>query len=227
MDWKQLIMGEEDFSFLWEVLLRTCIVFLFLIVMLRLTGKRGVKQLSIFEMVMVIALGSSAGDPMLYKEVGLLPPILIFTIILGIYRGIVFVITRSERFEEVFEGKTTYIVKEGVNTSTSKDYHEFASDEFFAELRAQGIEHLGQVKEAVLETNGEISVLFYPDSAVKEGLPIWPELYNRKVEQTVEPGTYACSNCGYVEHLEAFDMIKCSKCTNKKWVKAIATTRIS
>lgn len=44
--------------------------------------------------------------------------------------------------------------------------------EFFMELRLHGIEHLGQVRLAILETNGQISVYFYPDDRVRPGLSI-------------------------------------------------------
>ncbi|HTO14610.1 MAG TPA: YetF domain-containing protein [Edaphocola sp.] len=145
MDLKALLVGEESYSFLFEVIFRTLIMFIFLVITIRLSGKRGVKQLSIFEMVMIIALGSAAGDPMFYKNVGMLPAILVFALVLMSYKLIVFIITRSERIEEAFEGKAVYIIKNGEGTSMSVKNQEFASDEFFEELRAKNIDHFGQI----------------------------------------------------------------------------------
>lgn len=225
MEWKHLLIGDDDFSFLPEVVLRTLIMFFFLVIILRLTGKRGVKQLSIFEMVMIIGLGSAAGDPMFYKAVGILPAILVFILILLSYRLIVFIITRSERFEKLFEGSTQYIVKNGESTSSSINNQELALDEFFAELRAKNIDHLGQVKSALLETSGEISVLFLTDEEVLPGLPIWPELYQSKHIKIAIEDTYACSHCGKIEVIKPVERKVCSKCKNDKWVKALSCTR--
>ncbi|WP_312083434.1 hypothetical protein [Epilithonimonas hominis] len=63
LDFKQILLGSEDWNFLLETVLRTSIMFVIIILGLRLLGKRGVKQLSIFELVVIIGLGSAAGDP--------------------------------------------------------------------------------------------------------------------------------------------------------------------
>lgn len=225
MDWKHLLVGEENFSFLLEVVLRTLIMFILLVITLRLTGKRGVKQLSIFEMVMIIGLGSAAGDPMFYKEVGILPAIIVLSLILLCYRMIVFVIIRSDKFASIFEGTACYIVINGEGTSTSVKKQEFASDEFFAELRAKNLDHLGQIKYAVLETNGDVNVLFFKDEDVRPGLPIWPEFYKLQYEKIPFKDIYACSHCGKVEELKENEEKLCSKCNNNLWVQAMSCTR--
>lgn len=78
MDIQNIIMGEEDLSFLWEIAFRTFLMFFLLFVGLRIMGKRGVKQISVFELLCVIALGSAAGDPMIYKEVGIVYAAIVF-----------------------------------------------------------------------------------------------------------------------------------------------------
>jgi len=63
-DWRNLLLGEEEWSFLPEVLLRSVIMFLITLVALRLIGKRGIMQ-GVFEIVTIITLGSA--DPGLYS----------------------------------------------------------------------------------------------------------------------------------------------------------------
>ena len=63
-DWNRILINDLPYFFLLEVVLRTAVMFAFLLVALRFTGQRGVKQLSIFEIVIIIAMGSAAGDPM-------------------------------------------------------------------------------------------------------------------------------------------------------------------
>ena len=97
MNWNQLFFGQEDASFYLEIIFRTIIMFLVVVITLKISAKRQIKQLSIFEMVMIIALGSAAGDPMFYKEVGILQAVTVFLVVLLSYRFIIWLITRSEK----------------------------------------------------------------------------------------------------------------------------------
>ena len=89
MDWYEIFFGKEEMSFFLEIAFRTVVMFLVVVIGLNFTGKRGVKQLSVFEMVMIISLGSAAGDPMFYKEVGLLQAVVVFAVVLLFYRFII------------------------------------------------------------------------------------------------------------------------------------------
>ena len=68
-DWENLLLGERDWQFLLMVALRTAAMFLVILIGLRMLGKRGVSQLSVFELGVIVGLGSAAGDPMFYKDV--------------------------------------------------------------------------------------------------------------------------------------------------------------
>ena len=82
MDWDKLLFGDENLAFLLEVVVRAAIMFAVVFATLRLMGKRTVKQLSVLELLIIIALGSAAGDPMLYKEVGVLSAVAVFLVAL-------------------------------------------------------------------------------------------------------------------------------------------------
>lgn len=107
----------------------------------------------------------------------------------------------------------------------SRTAHNFANDEFFAELRNEGVSHVGQVQTAILETNGKLSIFFYPDTAVRPGLPVLPNLYNRKSVDIAQPALYACTNCGDCEELA--HRAQCSRCGKDEWVLAIDNLRIT
>lgn len=83
---ERLLMGDLPYGFLLEVIFRSAVMYVFVLIMLRLAGRRGVKQLSLFELVIIITLGSAAGDPLLYDDVDLLPALTVFTVILSLYR---------------------------------------------------------------------------------------------------------------------------------------------
>ncbi|MBN9165362.1 MAG: hypothetical protein BGO98_30195 [Myxococcales bacterium 68-20] len=64
-------LGDEPPLFLVEVALRTTIIFVYTLPLLRLLGKRGVAQLSLFQVTIIIGLGSAVGDPMFQADVPL------------------------------------------------------------------------------------------------------------------------------------------------------------
>jgi uncharacterized membrane protein YcaP (DUF421 family) len=69
-DWHRIFYSENiPISYLAEIGVRAVIMFLVLIFVLKLISKRGVKQLSVFELAILIALGSATGDPMFYHYV--------------------------------------------------------------------------------------------------------------------------------------------------------------
>src|SRR5688572_24385952 len=157
IDIKSLLVGDEKWEFLLEATIRSVVMFIVIIMSLRLLGKRGVKQLSVFELGVIIGLGSAAGDPMFYKDVGLLSGIVVFLIVMSLYKFITFLINRSDKFETFLEGKPTIVIEDGQIMVKNYKREPIARDEMYAQLRLNSISHLGQVQLAIIETNGEIS----------------------------------------------------------------------
>jgi uncharacterized membrane protein YcaP (DUF421 family) len=224
-DLQRIFADNLDLVFAGEILLRTLVMFLFVLVFLRLSGKKGIRQLSVFEVAIIISLGSAAGDPMFQSDVPILPALIVFAIILGIYRLLTWLMTKSQKIETLLEGNAEYIIEDGQFVLETMSKHTFARDEFFSEMRQQSIEHLGQVRIAILETTGSMSFFFYEDDEVVPGLPILPKMYNEMSNDIEESGKHACVKCGNVEDLNTAK--SCQRCEETLWVKAIKTIRIS
>jgi uncharacterized membrane protein YcaP (DUF421 family) len=225
-EWERLMLNKLPVEFLLEVVFRSAVMFIFLLIVIKLTGKRGVKQLSIFETVIIIALGSAAGDPMFYEDVGIVPALTVFVVVLLLYRLVTWLTGRFPWFEKMVEGKTECLITDGAFSFQKFEKESLAQDEFFTELRLKNVEHLGQVRNAYIETTGDISIFFYEDADVKYGLPILPELFSEKSEMIAMPDLYACSKCGVTQQLVPGKHV-CHNCSNKSWVKAIRTRRIT
>jgi uncharacterized membrane protein YcaP (DUF421 family) len=222
-EWKRVLINDMPWNFLLEVLFRSVVMFSFLLVSLKFTGKRGVKQLSIFETVIIIALGSAAGDPMFYEDVGIVPALLVFAVVIVLYRFVTWLTGKSRWFETLVEGTTVTLIRDGKFSVVKFEKEPLAQDEFFTELRVRSVEHLGQVRHAYLEPSGEISVFFYEDRDVKFGLPLLPELFDKKTREIKSKGMYSCAVCGHTEEIAA--PMECPVCHNEEWVSAIKTTR--
>lgn len=226
LNWNEILQGKEDWGFLLEIALRTVVMYLTVLFSLTVLGKRGVKQLSVFELVIIIGLGSAAGDPMFYKDVGLLNGLTVFVVVILMYKLTTYIVFKSERIERIIEGKSLYLVQDGKFSLQNFTKEPLAYDEFFAEMRVRGVSHLGQVALAIIEVSGEISLYFYDDNDVKYGLPIIPHLFDEKQKQILKKGIYSCCWCGQTETIEVTDRHLCNVCRKDLWVYAINSRRI-
>ncbi len=224
--WKELLLGSENWKFLLETVLRTSIMFIIIVIALRLLGKRGVKQLSVFELVVIIGLGSAAGDPMFYKDVGILPALVVFIMIISLYSLITYLIGKNKSFENLVEGKPVCLIKNGRFLVDNFRKEALGEDEFFSELRILGVSQLGQVEQAIEETNGGISIFYFEDEEVKHGLPIMPDSLKDKIKKINEEAYYSCIFCGYTKKITPTATYVCPVCENDEWVASSFRKRI-
>jgi uncharacterized membrane protein YcaP (DUF421 family) len=226
INWPTFLFGSEKWTFLPEVALRSMLMFLIILFSLRILGKRSVTQLSVFEMGVIIGLGSAAGDPMFYKDVGVLSGLMAFSVVISLYRFMTFLINSSGKVERALEGNPVYLAEDGKLNFKNFQKEIIAYDEFFSLLRQHSVSHLGQVKLSILETNGKISLYYYSDEKVRWGLPILPHLYNKKLKLIPASGLYACTRCGQVENIKNAEKSHCCDvCGHEAWVLAINATR--
>lgn len=229
-DWGRILIGEEmPYVFLIEVFFRTFIMFLIVLLVLRLIGKRGIKQLSVFELALIISLGSAAGDPMFYSEVGLLPALVVFVVIISLYKAITFLSEKSEKVEKFIEGIPVLLIENGRIKTENFDQEPIAHDEFFTQLRLRNVDHLGQVHKAFLETSGELSVFYLDKDQIRWGLPILPDQMEDAIENIKmldKSKNLACTSCGMIANEAAHQSNHCDHCGNSKWLPANNNPRI-
>lgn len=214
------LMGEEHWPFLFEVMLRSLIGFVTVIFAIKITGKRGVRQLSLFEIVIILTLGSAAGDIAFYKDVGILPAILTILTIVTLYRIITFLLLKSRAIGKLIEGEAITLIEDGRFTASVIKDQNISFDEFYMEMRQGGIEHLGQVRIAVLEVDGDVSIYRNEGAEVKPGLHILPDVIKNIYEVIPEGGLYSCVSCGDTLQHRKSAKPKCTSCGNNKWGKA-------
>lgn len=221
-DWERIFIHDFPWSYLGEVAFRTLFMFIVLLTALTVSGKREVRQLSIYELVLVIGLGSAAGDPMFYDDVPLASAIVVFTVMMGCYKLATFISDRNKTVRAVLEGKPVYVIEDGCILTQNFKQEDLGQEELFSDLRMEGIEHLGQVRVAILEHNGQLSVFQFTDDDVRKGLPILPNELKKHSERVQQPGDYACCACGNVHTFQApVNEFPCEKCGKNSWVKAV------
>ena len=218
MDFIKILLADTTFTFAAEIVLRSVLMYFLIILVLRFSGKRGVRQLSIFEIAIILSLGSAAGDSMFYEEVPIIHAVIVFAVIMALYRLTTYLMMKSDAIETVLEGRPIYIVKNGLLIVEDINREKYSYDEFFAEMRQKKIEHLGQVKMALLETDGCLSVIPYSKENIKWGLPLFPDEYQITNHHNVDH-FYSCMLCGQTQLLNHLKE-ECPRCQNTKWAKS-------
>jgi len=225
-DIKRMTLDKFPLEYLGEVTFRCFFIFVVVFIFLKLTRRRGVNQLSLFEVVIILTLGSAAGDVTFYDDVPLLPVFAVFFSILLLYRLSTWLMDKSRHFQNWMEGKPLIIIRDGMFEWETMARENITKGEFYMELRQKGVEHLGQVRLAFLEANGGLSVYFRQDGDVEPGLPVLPEDYIDIETLMMTSGLYACHRCSLIKSFKVVEKASCPRCQNINWVRALSTVRV-
>lgn len=142
---------------------RTVILYLIIIVGIRLMGKRQVGELEPSELVLSLLIADLASvpmqDPAIPLHTGIVPilTLLSLTMILSVLT------MKSIRFRCLMCGRPSVIIRAGVIDQAQMRHDRLTVDELLEELRSQGYTDPSEVKYAILETNGVLSILPYAD----------------------------------------------------------------
>ena len=216
----RILVGEAPPEFLLEVLFRSLVIFVALVIFLRITGKRMGGLLTITEWAVMLTLGAIIVVPMQLPDRGILQGIVILITILLLERGLNMLEFKFSKVEQLTTGKIAILVKEGVILTDRLDGYRISKQQMYAELRRKNIYNLGRVKRMYLEASGSFSVFEYKKP--KPGLSLLPPtdgtLY--KLKQLKDSDLMACCNCG-VTIPESKANCPCDLCGREDWIKAV------
>ncbi|MDI1336486.1 MAG: DUF421 domain-containing protein [Lacunisphaera sp.] len=147
----------------WELLVRGLIVYVFLIVLLRLTGKRQVGQLAPFDLVLLLVLSNSVQNAMNAGDNSVLGGLITATTLVGLNYALGYVTFRSKKIEAIVEGRPQVLIHNGRIHRDIMQESQLTQHELDAALRAAGCSCAEEVHMAMLENNGAISVIRRPD----------------------------------------------------------------
>ncbi len=142
-------------------LLRTIILYILIIAGVRLMGKRQVGELEPSELVLSLIIADLASVPMQDYGIPLLTGIVPILTLLSVTMILSVLTMKSVRFRALLCGKPSVVVRNGAVDQREMAKNRLTVDELLEELRIQGYTDLSVVKYAILETNGQLSVLPY------------------------------------------------------------------
>src|SRR3954463_1073106 len=149
----------------WEFVVRAIIVYAFLLVILRLTGKRQVGQLAPFDLVLLLILSNAVQNAMNGGDNSFTAGAILATALV-VLNGLVGIATfRSKWLEGLVEGRPKVLIHNGRLYESVLRAQRLTHHELMAALRRSGCACVEQVHVAILENNGQISVVPRTDAA--------------------------------------------------------------
>ena len=159
---------------------RTVILYFILMIGLRLMGKRQIGELEPSELVLTLIISDLAAVPMQDFGIPLVNGVFPIVTLLCLSMLISYFSLRSIRFRGLVCGHPTIIIRDGKIMQQNMARNRFTVDELLEQLRSQGYSDLSDVKYAVLETSGQVSVLPYTKAS-----PITPQVMGQTVQDDV------------------------------------------
>ena len=143
----------------WEFVLRGIIIYFFLIALLRLTGKRQVGQLSPFDLVLLLVLSNAVQNAMNGGDNSVVGGMISAVTLVGV-NWIVGVLTyRSKKLEALVEGRPDVLIRDGKLFQQTLERAQLTHHEVMTALREAGCASVEEVRAALLENDGSISVI--------------------------------------------------------------------
>ncbi len=226
-DLKRIFLGDLPLIFLGEVVFRTVILYLFALAMMRLAGKRSAAQLTPVDVLIIVALGSSVGDPMFYADVPLLHGMVVIAVVIALRHIGVLLSDRFDRVRLWVEGGPLRLIADGRLDLEGLGRARLEHADVFEIVREKGYRQLGQIERTYIEADGQVSVFPYPREDVRPGLGVEPP-WDLRAPDTIgseqvikDEGCYACRRCGHVaEGRSGTSLGKCEVCQGRNWIAA-------
>ena len=142
----------------WELVVRGLVVYVFLIALLRLTGKRQIGQLSPFDLVLLLILSNAVQNSMNAGDNSLIGGLISATTLIAVNYIVGLITFKSKKLEAIIDGRPQVLIHEGELFEEVMNEAKLTQRELDSTLRQAGYFHLKDVKLAVLENNGRITV---------------------------------------------------------------------
>ena len=142
----------------WEFIARAIVVYIFLLVILRLTGKRQVGQLAPFDLVLLLVLSNALQNSMNGGDNTVTGGVISAVTLVSVNWLIGYATFRSKKMGRFIEGRPQVIVHNGHVYRDVMQSERLTQDELDAAIRLAGCASIHDVHFAILENNGQISV---------------------------------------------------------------------
>jgi len=144
---------------IWQLVARAAVVYIAVLIMLRLCGKREMAQLGMPEFIGILLISDAVQNSMMGSDTSLAGGLIVAATILAMSRSLQFAMFRSTRAEHLIQGRPALLVHSGEIAYDNLRKEMLTIRELKALLAKQGVTDIEQVAEATLESDGYVSVI--------------------------------------------------------------------
>ena len=142
----------------WQLVLRAVIVYVALLVLIRLSGKHTLGELSVFDLIVVIVLGSAVRTSLLGDDKSLPGGLIVVVVLLLLDYVSTWLSSRSRRVDRIMQGRPVLLARDGVVFDEVLKRCKVPLSNFDSALRKAGCGHVEEVRQAILEPGGSITI---------------------------------------------------------------------
>lgn len=143
----------------WHFVLRACVIYVLVMVLVRVSGKRAVGQFTPFDLVLLILLGNAVQNGINGGDNSLTGAGIMATTLIALNYLVAWQTSRNRAVERWVEGEPVVLARDGRVFRHVLRRELVSHDDFAEALRMNNIDDVGDVRLALLETNGRISVI--------------------------------------------------------------------
>lgn len=143
--------------------IRTLILYLLILIMIRVMGKRQISELQTSELVVTLLISNIAVIPMQDTSLPLLSGIVPILLLVACEVILSWLMLKNSSFRGLVCGKPQIVISNGTINQKKMKLLRISTEDLMEQLRQAGVFALGDVKYAILETNGKLSVLKKPE----------------------------------------------------------------
>ena len=158
-------------------ILRTLIMYLFVVWVLRIMGKRQIGELEASELVVTIIISDIATMPISHIDEPMLPNIIAIVTLTVLEVGLSYIAFKNPIMRRIMYGKPSTLYKDGKFDNSEMARQRFNVGDIMEEVRGSGAADLSQVEYIVMETNGKVSVMLKNEES-----PVTPKILNIKTD---------------------------------------------
>ncbi|MBK5285335.1 MAG: DUF421 domain-containing protein [Bacteroidia bacterium] len=142
-----------------EVIFRSVAVYVFIVAAIRLFGKKELSQLSVIDLVFILLISNSVQNAMVGPDTGLLTGIAAAATLFIINALLKYTLYSSKLFSRLVQGEPVMLIHKGIVIKKNLHRQRLTHEELEAAVREHGVENIAKVDLAVLEVDGNISIL--------------------------------------------------------------------
>jgi uncharacterized membrane protein YcaP (DUF421 family) len=151
----------------WDIILRTALVYIALLVGLRLAGKREIGQMTIFDLIVLLLIANAVQNAMVGSDVSVTGGVLAALVLLVLNAALSWLRLRFPRLRKLVEGSPTLLILHGELFNRNLEREGVDIETLETALREHGILDKKDVEMAVLEIDGTISVVPIGDHTLR------------------------------------------------------------